>query len=413
MRSSQKPADAHLLSRLQVRVYTASKTGIIMQILFALLFVLVPAAILWLSHHQSWARKVGVIVLCYAAGLFVGNAGLVPATVLPVQQAFTDISIALALPLLLFTLDIRQWSRVAGKAMLSMALATTSVVTLASTLFFVFRDQGTESVSHLAAMSVGIYTGGTPNLAAIKAGLEIPHHEYLVFHSLDTLVGAVYLLFMLTLGIPLFRALLGRASPALTDPEDVDHFDADNFAELLRRDKRSQIARALGLAAIVVAVSLGISEVLAAALAVEKNSATVIVALTTLGIGLSLLPQVRQMHLSYKLGMYLIYVFCFVVASMASLDNLAQVDVVVAVFLFGTILGSLLLHALLCKLAGIDSDTFMVTSVAAVASPPFVPMMARALGNPGMILSGMTTGIIGYALGNYLGISLALFLQGL
>jgi hypothetical protein len=26
-------------------------------------------------------------------------------------------------------------------------------------------------------------------------------------------------------------------------------------------------------------------------------------------------------------------------------------------------------------------------------------------------LSGMTTGIIGYALGNYLGISLALFLQ--
>ena len=39
--------------------------------------------------------------------------------------------------------------------------------------------------------------------------------------------------------------------------------------------------------------------------------------------------------------------------------------------------------------------------------------MARALGNPGAILSGMTTGIIGYALGNYLGISLALFLQGL
>jgi uncharacterized membrane protein len=53
----------------------------------------------------------------------------------------------------------------------------------------------------------------------------------------------------------------------------------------------------------------------------------------------------------------------------------------------------------------------MVTSVAAVCSPPFVPMMARALGNPGAMLSGMTTGIIGYALGNYLGISLALFLQ--
>jgi uncharacterized membrane protein len=109
--------------------------------------------------------------------------------------------------------------------------------------------------------------------------------------------------------------------------------------------------------------------------------------------------------------MYLIYVFCFVVASMASLDQLAAVDFSIAVFLFGTVTGSLLLHGLCCRLAGIDSDTFMVTSVAAVCSPPFVPMMARALGNPAMILSGMTTGIIGYALGNYLGISLALVLQ--
>jgi len=73
----------------------------------------------------------------------------------------------------------------------------------------------------------------------------------------------------------------------------------------------------------------------------------------------------------------------------------------------------LLLHAILCKLARIDSDTFMVTSVAAVCSPPFVPMMARALGNPGTMLSGMTTGIVGYALGNYLGISLALYLQSI
>ena len=55
----------------------------------------------------------------------------------------------------------------------------------------------------------------------------------------------------------------------------------------------------------------------------------------------------------------------------------------------------------------------MVTSVAAVGSPPFVPMMARALNNPGAILPGMTTGVIGYALGSYLGISLGLYLRSL
>jgi len=83
----------------------------------------------------------------------------------------------------------------------------------------------------------------------------------------------------------------------------------------------------------------------------------------------------------------------------------------ITVFVLGTVTGSLLLHALLCKLAGVDSDTFMVTSVSAICSPPFVPLLVKALGNPGVMLSGMTTGIIGYALGNYLGVSLALLLQ--
>ena len=386
-----------------------------MQFLFAFLFLVIPAGILWLTHHQRWAAKIGIIVLCYVAGLLIGNTGLIPSQVLPVQQAFSDVSVILALPLLLFTLDIRQWSRVAGKAMLSMVFATTSVVALASTLFFIFRGQGVETTSHFAAMSVGVYTGGTPNLAAIKAGLDIPHGDYIVFHSLDTLVGACYLLFMLTLGIPVFRKLLKRPPPvpAAQAEEDRHHFDSEHFAELLERDKRPQIVKAAALSALVVALSLGVAELVAAMSSTTRSSATVIIALTTLGIVLSLLPRVRQMHLSYKLGMYLIYVFCFVVASMASLENLAEVDVTIVMFLLGTIFGSLLLHTLLCRLARVDSDTFMVTSVAAVCSPPFVPMMARAMGNPNTMLSGMTTGIIGYALGNYLGISLALLLQGL
>jgi len=52
----------------------------------------------------------------------------------------------------------------------------------------------------------------------------------------------------------------------------------------------------------------------------------------------------------------------------------------------------------------------MITSVAMVFSPPFVPMMAGVLKNRHIILSGLTVGIIGYAIGNYLGVLLALLL---
>ena len=385
-----------------------------MLVLYTAVLLAFPAGILWLTYQYRWAARVGVIVLCYLAGLIVGNSGLAPVQTLALREGVTEIAVALALPMLLFTLDIRQWSRVAGKAMLSMLFATTSVVTLASSLFFAMREQGVESASNLAAMSVGVYTGGTPNLAAIKAGLDIPHGEYILFHSLDTVVGAVYMLAMLTLGIPLFRRLLKRSDPVLDAPgEQALHFDEDDFRPLLERKNLPQLLKIVGLSIVVLLLSLGFAQAVEALLALEDASAAVIVALTTFGILLSLLPGVRSMQLAYKAGMYLIYVFCFAVASMASLDDLRALDASVAVFLFGTVIGSLLLHALLCKLARIDSDTFMVTSVAAVCSPPFVPMLARALDNPGTILSGMTTGIIGYALGNYLGISLALLLKSL
>ena len=382
--------------------------------LIAIALCAVPAGLLWLSHHQAWAQKLGIIALCYVSGLVLGNTGVLPASVAPAQQALSDVTILLAMPLLLMTLDVRQWRGIAGKAMLSMIIATTSVVTLAVCLFFVFHDQGVDSAANFAAMSVGVYTGGTPNLAAIKSGLQIPHNEYIVFHSLDTLVCAAYLLMMLTVGIGWFGRFLGR--PPLTATASLEataHYDSDDYTTLRRRENAATITKALALAVLVVAIALGAAQLHAMLFAVEPNPAVVIVSLTVLGIALSLVPAVQRMHVAYKLGMYLIYVFCFVIASTASLEKLAEVDAAIGLFLLGTVVGSLLLHALLCRLARIDSDTFMVTSVAAVCSPPFVPMMARALGNPSAILSGMTAGIIGYALGNFLGISLGLMLQSL
>ncbi len=389
-----------------------------MEILYALVFLLLPAAVLYVVHHQRWAQKIGVIVLCYIAGLLAGNFGWVPEEAVGVQKSISEVTVALALPMLLFTLDIRQWSKMAGRAMLSMLFAITSVVTLATLLFYLLRGEGGEATSHLAAMAVGLYTGGTPNLAAIKAALDIPHSQYIVFHSLDTVLGGVYLLAMLTVGIPFFRWLLGKPSesengvdsPAVRIDES-QAFETENYAPLFHRENTPQLGQILALSGLILGVSLGLSQWAKSFFELQSNSALTIVFLTTFGMLLSFNGRVRALALSYRTGMYLIYIFCFTVATMASVDELAKVNFSITVFVFGTIGGSLLLHALLCKLAGVDSDTFMVTSVSAICSPPFVPLLVKALGNPGLLLSGMTTGIIGYALGNYLGISLALLLQ--
>jgi uncharacterized membrane protein len=380
--------------------------------LYALAFFLAPAAVLYLVHHQGWARKLGIVLVCYLSGLLLGNLGLFPPVAAPVQSMMSEVTVALALPMLLFSLDISRWRKMAGPALLSMLFAITSVVTVATALYYLLPVDDAQTGSHLAAMTVGIYTGGTPNLAAIKTALEIPHSLYIGFHSLDSLFGGAYILFMLSLGIPLFRRLLGRPVVQQADTAAVAPIvDEEDYRPFFALHSLPQLGGITALAALVLALSLGLSQLAQAWFGLGNTSALTIVLLTLFGMALSFIPRVRALELSYRAGMYLVYVFCFAVATLSTLDELSRVSPLVVTFLFGGLLGSLLLHLLLCKLARVDGDTFVITSVAAVCSPPFVPLFAKALGNPAMLLSGMTTGIIGYALGNFLGISLALMLQ--
>ncbi|MBR6779743.1 MAG: DUF819 family protein, partial [Clostridia bacterium] len=91
------------------------------------------------------------------------------------------------------------------------------------------------------------------------------------------------------------------------------------------------------------------------------------------------------------------------VAASADFKALATFNLPIFCYVFITIAAGLLLHAVLSKLCRIDTDTFIITSVSAVCSPPFVPSVAAALNNNGVLISGLATGVVGYALGNYIG----------
>ncbi|MCA1746307.1 MAG: DUF819 family protein, partial [Bacteroidales bacterium] len=73
--------------------------------------------------------------------------------------------------------------------------------------------------------------------------------------------------------------------------------------------------------------------------------------------------------------------------------------------------GSLFLHSLLSKIFRITNDDFIITSTALANSPPFVPVVAAALKNKEVMIPGMIIGVIGYAVGNYLGVFVAYLLK--
>lgn len=370
-----------------------------------LLFLGAPALLLLAVHHLAFARMLGPIVLCYAAGVLVGVSGLLPEAVAPIRTTVTEASLALALPLLLFSVDIAAWRHVAGRAMLSIGLAVVGVVFVATLLFHGALARGVPAPEQLSGMAIGMYTGGIANLGAIKLALGIPDARYLLFATVDTFVGALYLLMVLTLGQRLFAGFL-MPFPQKYHGADVAYDDVESYGDLLRLAALPRIGAALGAAALCV----GLAVLAAPYLRFAAPDIVVIVLLTSFGLLASLLAPLRNNPAASKLGMYLIYVFSFCVAASLDLGALAGMDATILIFVTLATFGSLLLHALLCRVFRIDVDTFLITSVAALMSPAFVPMVARNLRNPGILMSGMATGILGFAIGNYLGISVALLL---
>ena len=355
------------------------------------LFLGAPALLLLGVHYLSVARMLGPIVLCYAAGLIIGISGLLPEATAPIRTTITEASLALALPLLLFSVDIRAWRHVAGRAMLSMGFAVAAVVFVATLLFHGFAARGVDAPEQLSGMAIGMYTGGIANLGAIKLALSIPDARYLLFATVDTFVGALYLMLVLTSGQKLFGRFLAPF-PQSYHGEDAAYEEVEAYGDLLRISALPAILIAL-LAA---GVCVGAAVLLTPWLPFAAPEIVVIVLLTSFGLLASFIPKIRNNPAASKLGMYLIYVFSFCVAASLDVAALATMDATILIFV--------------CRLFKIDVDTFLITSVAALMSPAFVPMVARSLRNPGILMSGMATGILGFAIGNYLGISVALLL---
>lgn len=416
-------------------------------ILLGVLYVGLPVLIIHLCRKYVIFDRIGTILLAYLAGLIIGNIGILPSPseqmltlltqegttiekvgqliekgaliqtdliffrIRKFQDTMTMLTIPLALPLLLFASDMRSWAGIAGKGILSMMLALISVVIVVLTGFFLFNDGGITDLWKVSGLMVGLYSGGTPNLAALKLMLDVEPETYILTHTYDTVVSAAYLFFLITIGQRFFKHVLpafkGKSKETVNDGgEEImeNHF--------LNRIFQAEHMKSTFLTLLYALLIFAVAGILSMFIHPGFQMLVVILTITTLSIVVSLISKIRVSKYSFSMGMYFILVFSVVVASMADFKTFSEIGTSLFYFVCYAIFTSLFLHVAFSKLFKIDADTVMVTSAALICSPPFVPMIAGAIKNREVIVSGITVGIVGYAIGNYLGVAMAFFLQG-
>jgi len=379
-------------------------------ILLILFYVLFPFMILHFCHKIPFLNKIGAVVIAYVAGFILGNTGLLHLAEghKNIQELLTTITIPLAIPLMLFPMDIRKWLRVAGKTMLSMLFALFAVLVTVIAGFFIFRNQGIESLWDVSGMLVGLYTGSTANLASIKIALGADETNFMIVAAYDLMVGAFHLLFVLTIAQRLFLTFLPPYR--FLDPAAAKFRESEGeepYMGLLKKRLAFPLLKALGAAILI----FGIGASMTLITPESSQMAVVILLITTLGIGASLIRPINKLEKSFELGMYLILIFCLVIASMANLKEFDFRSVMIGAYVAFVVFGSMLVQAILSKLFRIDADTYLITSTAFISNAGVVPVVAAALKNREIIVSGITVGIIGIAIGNYFGVFMSWLLE--
>lgn len=368
-------------------------------VLLSLVFCLAPAGVLWICKNVSFLGKIGPVLLLYLLGVIIGNIGIKPEGMSTLQDIMSSAMVPLAIPMMLFgcTFRLRE-TRQQLKALLT-GLAAVVIAVIGGYLIF---GRNIDEGAKIGGMLTGVYTGGTINLAALKTMLGVRNETYILLNSYDMLVSFLYLTFLMTVGIKLFRKFLPfKPDAAVNGKGKAEVLEEEgDYNGLFTRSGLKDAGKLFGVTLMICAISAGV------ALLFPSGAFMVIfiLMLTTLGLACSFIKPIHNLKHSYNIGMYFIYIFCIVVASMADLTNLNLTGSMNLLgYLLFAVFGSLFIQAMLARIFKIDADTMVIASVTFINSPPFVPMMAAAMKNRRVLVTGLTLGIIGYAVGNYLG----------
>ncbi|NLJ89604.1 MAG: DUF819 family protein [Clostridiales bacterium] len=366
--------------------------------------LLVPRLMVLLSARYKVFDLLGPVFLCYLLGFLFSF--IIKDT--SIAMSISEILVPISIPLILFSADLKSYKKLAKPVTKSFLFLIICVLIISSLGFLIFRAYVPEA-NKFSGMMAGLYTGGTPNLIAIAMALGVDETQIVIANTADLIVGGVYFFLLLSVVPRIAHKFLPKNN--YIDPLDRSLLK-ELESEFLPGKSFFSIKGILQRMPLLLLSILctGVSVLFSLLLTDSLDVLIIILMVTIFGIGFSFNKKIRAVPNSFNTGQYLIYMFSFAIGLSFSLEHVnLQILPLLSFFAFVQYT-SLILHFILCKIANIDGNISVITSTVGIYGPAFVIPVANALKDKNVILPGIICGIVGYAIGNFLGIGLALFL---
>jgi len=369
-----------------------------LQIIQILIIFAVPMGLLWAQKKYKVVKTLSPILIAYAIGIVWGNIPGLPLD-RGLSMTISEVSVPLAIPLILFSADFLKWIKSAKKTVVSFLLMILAAFLAALLAAWIFRGT-VDEFAKVSGMMIGVYTGGTPNLMAVGMALKANQNTIVLVNACDQIIGGAYFLLL----ISVIKPLLSKILPAYKSEGPVAIEEDKEYFMELDKDKKKKAAGGIFIAMLICIAGLGVSVGIALLLTGEMNVAIIMMGVTTVGVGLSFVKKIKKIKFTFDVGQYIILAFSLALGSLVDIQEMLKMSPQILGFVAVAMLGAIFIHLIFAIIFRIDVDTAIITSTAGVYGPAFVIPVANAIKNKEVIVAGITSGLVGYAVGNYLGL---------
>jgi uncharacterized membrane protein len=364
---------------------------------------MIPVAFLWLEKKTRWKvfDILPAIVWIFLTPIFLSNLNVIPRST-PIYTTFRSFAVPLFIVLMLLDINIRQSLKVVWRGAGVLVLGAIGIVIGAAVSFFMFRSGLPPDTWRGYGALAGSWIGGTGNLAAVAESLDTPGEMVGMVVLVDNFVYVLYFPLILTCKrwAKQFNRFTKVSQETIDHVTQVDQEIEKKSHEVHFRD----ILVLMGFAFTAIYAADRLAGIFPVIEPVFTQTTWSILLVTTFGIALSATP-LKDVPGTAPLAMGFVYIYMTMIGAQADLTKIggAQWFLAAGFICIGVHLVFIVLGA---RLFRIDVSMAAVSSVAAVGGAASAPV-AAGYHREELVPISIMLALIGYALGNYLGVATA------
>ncbi|WP_321307974.1 DUF819 family protein [Marinifilum fragile] len=376
-----------------------------------LFFVVAGAAAFGIySEHKKWFGKLSGILVTMISMSLLAMAGVVPVASNPnikvdVYEMVFSYFIPISIPMLLFSSNIVKIVKESGKLLVAYILGAIGIV-LGCFLAFNIIDLGPDS-GKTAGVIAATLIGGSVNFIAAAEALNFSTNPlFTATIAVDNFVSNLYTLFLFLTPSLLFLARF-FVKPKAENRVEENSAKKDEYPITMER-----IAVSVFIAALIAGAGSFVSPYLQSFLNTDINLSILIITVFAV-LAANLFPKQLQAleNTAFSVGLWMMYVFLAVIGAATNIQQIFSIGPAVLAFYLTIMIFHFVFLLALAKLFKLDVYEVVISSAANIMGPSVAAPMAASMGQKKLVTPGILVGILGYVIGTFIGVSIAIYLS--